>query len=242
MKRIVFGLIFAAVAAVCFGRDFSTAARLDSIDRELNAARNQLEVLDRDYYENIVWGRGRYTALGFSLWGNTDTRSLPRYNTSFGLSFSQGTSYLFPKGRGLGSFIKPGLDVRWVDVELMTYDSKMKRMSLLAGLCGIGPAVSIAPFSWTNNMMASFKIQIYGHYQPTFGLMAVRETAADRDDGDRIKRQKKESWSFESGYVHGIDFGVKLQWRRLAAGVEYRRGIGYRRTFSSTRLMIYYSF
>lgn len=242
MKRFVFGLIFAAMAAACFGRDFSTAARLDSIDRELNAARNQLEVLDRDYYENIVWGRGRYTALGFSLWGNTDTRSLPRYNTSFGVSFSQGTSYLFPKGRGFGSFIKPGLDVRWVDVELMTYDSKMKRMSLLAGLCGIGPAVSIAPFSWTNNMMASFKIQIYGHYQPTFGLMAVRETAADRDDGDRIKRQKKESWGFKHGYVHGIDFGVKLQWRRLAAGVEYRRGIGYRRTFSSTRLMIYYSF
>ena len=73
MNRFILCLIalLSAVSGVT-ARDFSVATRIDSIDRELAAARQQLAVLDADYYKNQVWGRGRYTSLGFILVGKTD--------------------------------------------------------------------------------------------------------------------------------------------------------------------------
>lgn len=291
MKRYLLGLVAIIVATGAFGRDFSAATRIDSLDREIATAREQLAVLDADYYKHSVWGLGRYTSIGFSLLGNTDLNGMPRNYSSFGLAINQGTTYLWPEGAGFGAFIKIGLDVRWFDLELTWYDKwhqrlefsssgalegstgltrypdalSMRRMSFLAGICGIGPTVSLAPFSWANNGMSSVKIQFYGHYLPSFGLMIYRGTPVDRE-GNTMKGLNRGSWVTSMGYVHGFDFGFKLRWQRFAAGVEYRWGIGrfpaetyrwrpaesfpltpdpnahYRRTFSSTRLQFSYSF
>lgn len=294
MKRTLLTLLIALIAAAAWARDFTDATRLDSLDRELAAAREKLAVLDADYYRHSVWGLGRYSALSFSLLGNTDLNCLPRNYSSFGLALSQGTTYLWPQGAGFGIFIKLGLDVRWADLELTFYDKfhqrlqfsgtgsldnhpstginrypdalSMRRMSFIAGVCGLGPAIAIAPFSWTNNGMASVKIQLYGHYIPSFGLMIYRGTPVDRD-GNRLKKLNRGPWTTSMGYVHAFDFGFKLRWRRFAAGIEYRWAIGhfppetyrwapaqpfplppdptaarYRRSFSSTRLSLAYSF
>lgn len=289
MNRIILCLIvlLGAVSAVA-ARDFSVATRIDSIDRELAVARRQLAVLDEDYYKNQVWGRGRYTSIGFVLVGNTDNESLPREYTSFGVFFNQGTSYLFPHGRGFGSFIKVGIDARWVDVELTTYDRTtrdltyssdvvsgtgftryparilLRRMTLTGGLCGIGPVVSIAPFSWSNNGMSSIKLTAYAHYIPSYTFNFYRGTPADLS-GERIKSLNRGPWVTEAAYVNMFDFGAKLQWSRFAVGVEGRHGWGhfpdrryrlnpanpfylnndgrrYRRTLITTRLTLSYSF
>lgn len=289
MNRIILCLIvlLGAVSAVA-ARDFSVATRIDSIDRELAVARQQLAVLDEDYYKNQVWGRGRYTSIGFVLVGNTDNESLPREYTSFGVFFNQGTSYLFPHGRGFGSFIKVGIDARWVDVELTTYDRTtrdltyssdvvsgtgftryparilMRRMTLTGGLCGIGPVVSIAPFSWSNNGMSSIKLTAYAHYIPSYTFNFYRGTPADLS-GERIRSLNRGPWVTEAAYVNMFDFGAKLQWSRFAVGVEGRHGWGqfpdrryrlnpanpfylnndgrrYRRTLITTRFTLSYSF
>ena len=269
------------------GRDFSVATRIDSIDRELAAARQQLALLDEDYYRNQVWGRGRYTSLGFLLLGNTDNESLPREYTSFGLYLNKGTAYLFPHGRGFGSFIKVGIDARWVDIEMTVYERThreltyssvsaksgvtrypaqvlMRRIGLIGGLCGIGPVVSIAPLSWTNNGMSSIKLTAYAHYMPSYAFNFYRGTPADTD-GKSIKNMNRGSWVTESAYVHMLDFGARLQWSRFGVGIESRRGTGifpdrfyhlhpatpfrlnndgsrYRRTFRSTRLTLSLTF
>lgn len=290
MKRFLLFLTALGVFSVVFGRDFSAATRIDSLDRELAAARKQLAALDEDYYRNSVWGKGRYTSLGFSLLGNTDIGGMPRNYSSFGISLNQGTTYLWPDGAGFGAFIKVGLDVRWVDLELTWYDKwhqrlefsssgalegsgltkypdalSMRRMSFLAGVCGVGPTVCIAPFSWTNNGMSSVKLQLYGHYLPTYGLMIYRGSPVDRE-GERLKNLERGPWVTSMGYVHGFDFGFKLRWQRFSAGVEYRWALGhfpaetyrwvpadsfhltadpdgrYKRSFSSTRLQFSYSF
>ena len=289
MNRLILCLIaLLSVVAAGQARDFSAATRIDSIDRELSAARQQLAVLDADYYKNQVWGRGRYTSLGFVLVGNTDNESLPREFTSFGIFFNQGTAYLFPSGKGFGSFIKVGIDARWVDVELTTYDRTtreltyssevisgsgftryparilMRRMTVTAGACGVGPVVSIAPFSWANNGMSSIKLTAYAHYIPSYTFNFYRGTPADLS-GEPIKGLKKGPWAMEAGYVHMFDFGAKLQWKRISVGVEGRHGRGrfpdrlyrykpadpfrlnndgsrYRRTFVAFRLTLSYAF
>ena len=290
MKRLLTALTAIIIASGAFGRDFSAATRIDSIDRELSAAREQLAILDADYYRHSVWGLGRYTSIAFSLLGNTDLNGMPRDYSSFGIALNQGTTYLWPEGAGFGSFIKLGLDMRWVDLELTFYDKwhqqlefnssgalgnhsgisrypdalSMRRMSFLAGICGVGPAISIAPFSWVNNGMASVKIQIYGHYLPSYGLLIYRGTPVDRD-GNRMKNLNRGPWTTSMAYVHTFDCGFKLRWKRFAAGIEFRWATGrfpaetyrwtpaepfpltpdphsrYRRTFSSTRLQFSYS-
>ena len=289
-KSVLFMILLAGTVFSSLGRDFSAATRIDSIDREIAAARERLDLLDADYYKNQVWGRGRYTSIGFTLLGHTDALSLPREYTSFGLCFNQGTSYLFPEGKGFGAFIKVGLDVRWVDLELVSYDPakrtpvfsgseglggigyeqfpsqlNIRRMSFTAGVCGIGPDIAIAPFSWANNRMSSIKINLYAHYQPAFGMCIYRATPVDAE-GERMKRLRRGPYVSELGFVNIVDYGAKLHWSRIAVGVEFRHGYGrfedktyrwkpaepfslngvdgarYRRTFSSTRFYLAYSF
>lgn len=289
IKRFYIITVFLVVWFTAGARDFSVATKIDSLDRQIAAAREQLDVLDAEYYQNHVWGRGRYTSIGFTLLGNTDTQFRPKEYNSFGFFINQGTTYLFPRGKGFGSFIKLGFDARWVDLELVKYDAvkrelmfgadaqlpgngitryprslSMQRLSFLAGVCGIGPSVSIAPFSWSNNGMASIKINLYAHYQPAFGLCVYRGTPVD-SEGERIKKLKRGPYVTEMGFVNIIDFGFRLQWSRFSAGVEYRRCFGrfpdatyrwkpaeafllnndgrhYRRTFASTRIALAYSF
>ncbi len=292
MKRNLLTLLIALIADVpaALGRDFSAATRIDSLDREISAARSQLAVLDSDYYRHAVWGRGRYTALSFSLLGNTDTDAFPRNYSSFGIALSQGTTYLWPQGAGFGSFLKIGLDMRWADLELTFYDKfhhqlqfpsdgslqnpssaltqypdalSMRRMSFIAGACGPGLAVAIAPFSWANNSMASVKIQLYGHYIPSFGMIISQGSPVDRDS-NRLKKLSRGPRTTSLAYVNAFDFGFKLRWARFAAGVEFRWAFAnfpaqtyrwfpaepfpltptstHRRSFSSTRLSLAYSF
>lgn len=289
MKKVILAFAFLlGVVQMVTARDFSVATRIDSIDRELAAARQQLAVLDADYYKNQVWGRGRYTSLGFVLVGNTDNESLPREFTSFGIFVNQGTAYLFPSGSGFGSFIKVGIDARWFDIELTTYDRTtreltyssevvsgsgftryparilMRRMTLTAGTCGIGPVVSIAPFSWSNNGMSSTKLTAYAHYIPSYTFNFYRGTPADLS-GEPVKGMSRGPWVTEAAYVNMFDFGAKLQWKRFSVGVEGRHGWGhfpdrlyrynpatpfrlnndgrrYRRTLITTRLTLSYAF
>ncbi len=291
MKKWIFVFCFLwGAIPVALGRDMSNSARIDSLDREIAAARERLDLLDADYYNNQVWGRGRYSAIGFTLLGHTDALNLPREYTSMGFYLNQGTSYLFPQGKGFGAFIKVGVDVRWVDVELIGYDAaeripvfsensglgglgfehypsklKIKRMSFMAGVCGVGPSVSIAPFSWANNRMASLKINLFAHYMPAFGMSIYRATPVDAD-GERMKRLKRGPYVCEPGFVNIIDYGAKIAWSRFAVGFEFRHAYGhfkdktyrwkpadsfslngtggdhYRRKFTSTRFFFAYSF
>ena len=291
MKKILTVLFcFIASGFVASARDYSSASRLDSIDRELADAYQRLDALDADYYRDYVWGRGRYSSIGFVLLGNTDSRARPREYSSFGFFLNQGTTYLFPRGKGFASFIKVGVDIRWVDLEITRYDPierpltfssakapssgsgltrypselKFRRLAFLAGAFGFGPAVTIAPFSWADNGLASLKLNLYAHYQPTFGLCTYRATPCD-SNGETLKNLSRGSRVNEIAYVHLVDFGVRVQWSRFSIGFEGRRGFGrfpdatyrwrpadpfplnndgtpYRRTFASTRLFFSYSF
>lgn len=106
--------------------------------------------------------------------------------------------------------------------------AQFSQMSLLAGLFGIGPIVTVAPLSFMNNPASALKVSLYFHYQPTFGLNAyrcglLRSTGENPLDG--VEMGEKEL-KCEMGYVSLMDFGFRIQWRNFGFGVEGRWGSG----------------
>lgn len=251
MKWMLFFMMFMGAVPVAGARseDYSVATRIDSLDREIAAARRELDLLNSERHQFEVWGKGRYMNFGTMTMCRTENEMYPRQYCSFGLFANKGTSYLFPKAKGFGGFIKVGVDVRWVDVELVKYHSdnrditfsgstgagkgvlsrypsylSMHYMNLTVGAFGVGPTVSIAPLAWVDKGISSLKLSLYVHYQPCYGLNVFRGVPYDTEN--RKMNLKHGGAVYESGFVSLVDFGARLQWHNFGLGVEGRRGAG----------------
>lgn len=185
-----------------------------------------------------IWGQGRYTNIGYSF-ASTKAGGY-KDNGSFGISLTKGASYLFPS-KPVAGMLKFGFDINWFDISFAKYksvnremnpedffdsdfdddygydygeedfDINIGRMSLLVGALGIGPNVSIAPFSSFNNQARFLKASIYFHYQPTFGAYFVAE------NGD---------YEASYAYCNMFQFGGKITWKFIGLGVEGHWGSG----------------
>ncbi|MDE5813815.1 MAG: hypothetical protein K2H72_05970 [Muribaculaceae bacterium] len=222
-----------------------------------------------------IWKRGKYTSIFYAPSAScTELGVKSKSDWTFGLN--KGTTYLFPS-RPIAGILKVGFDVRWFDISVTRYKKNyyeldgsqdsgwdndydddwdddflpnIGRYDIHIGAFGIGPAVSVAPFSRFDNEARFIRATLYFHYQPTFGVHLLSE------DGEMES---------STAYCNMMDFGGKIQYRRFAIGVEGKWGSGnysnlvssddfnddyesaessgkLKRKFSSTRLFISFSF
>ena len=222
-----------------------------------------------------IWKSGKYTSIFYAPSAScTELGYKSKSAWTFGLN--KGTSYFFPS-RPIAGMLKVGFDVRWFDLSVTRYKKNnyeyvgaeaydwdddyedeweddflpdIGRYDIHIGAFGIGPVVSVAPFSSFDNEARFIRATLYFHYQPTFGLHLLSE------DGDM---------ETSTAYCNMMDFGGKIQYRRFAIGVEGKWGTGkysnlvssddfyddyesdsssgkLKRKFSSTRLFISFTF
>lgn len=107
--------------------------------------------------------------------------------------------------------------------------TKFNQMTILAGMFGIGPTVTVAPFSFMQNAASPLTINFYFHYQPTLGVNMYQVQNVYAPQGsDPIAGEAKgdKQLCFELGYVSLMDLGFRIKWRFIGIGVEGRWGSG----------------
>lgn len=104
------------------------------------------------------------------------------------------------------------------------------QMQFLAGLIGIGPTVTVAPLSFLDNAASQLRVNLYFHYQPTFGANFYKAKTVYAPagtppvDGEALSDESE--MLSELGYVSMFDWGFKFQWRNFGLGFECRWGSG----------------
>lgn len=225
MKKIS-AILFAFFAGILCMNAQDDAWRADSLQAELNKRDAQLQKAEQKQRNSGIWGKARYTRIGYVL-GQFDTDYDPIEKTQFGVYIGKGNSFLFPS-QPVANMVKFGFDVNWFEYTINKYESKkiwdedgshsfidkvsnIGRLNMFIGALGIGPNVTVAPFSKFNNAAQYIKASIYFHYQPTFGINMLL------DDGD-----------FETSfaYCNMWQFGGNIKWKNIGIGVEGYWGSG----------------
>lgn len=235
----------------------------------------------QDMYSR-TWGKGRFTRLGYSV-SNTSGQGITE-DGKFSFFLTKGTTYYFPK-TPIAKMLKIGVDAVWFDAQVTKYKSVATGSAVSSTLdnidgvdqdvkdqvnevvdevtdevgfdptkigiwnlslaMGVGPNVSIAPFALTNiKIMQPLRLSVYFHYAPTVSLYMK--------SNDNIE--------VSTAYVNMMNFGLNLQYRKLALGYEYRWGNGkfkpisfgdeegetgsskYTRKFANNRIYLQFTF
>lgn len=219
-----------------------------------------------------IWKGGKYASIFFAPSASSTELGI-KSKAAWNFGLSKGTSYLFPS-KPIAGILKVGFDVRWIDISVIKYKKNafslendfdgddewgdvtddflpdIGRYDIHIGAFGIGPVVSVAPFSSFNNEARFIRATLYFHYQPTYGLHVLSE------DGELESSM---------AYCNMMDFGGKIQYRRFALGIEGHWGSGkysdmisnddfdddyasdsssgkLKRKFSSTRIFVAFTF
>lgn len=213
-------------------------SKLEYVSGELTRIDAENQKLAQEKKWNGIWGKGRYTMLAYSL-SSSVTAAGVKTKADISVALAKGNQYFFNK-RPFGDIVKIGLDVRWFDLNFVKYknteyeitdgwiegnwsdgiDADLGFLDRFANLgiydvhisaFGIGPVVSIAPFSHLNNAARYFRTTLYFHYRPTFGMHLVS------DDGEI---------ETSMAYCNMMDFGGKFQYRYISLGLESNWGNG----------------
>lgn len=272
MKRFLLLILSAAVYSGIVAQTPSDSTEI--LKQELEEANEMLaekdlEIarLERESKWAGIWGKGKYTMISYAPSASVKAEGI-KEKSSFSFAISKGNSYFFPK-KPIAGLLKVGFDMRWTDIQVTKYkkgeyittdnwntgnddvDDMLSDLNNLGvwdlhiGAFGVGPVVSVAPFSMMDNGARFLRATLYFHYQPTFGLHLVSQ------DGD-LKTSM--------AYCNMFDFGGKIQYRAIALGVENRWGSGkyseiisfedddedshgkIKRKFSSFRVYVAFSF
>ncbi|MDE5662461.1 MAG: hypothetical protein K2I37_00285 [Muribaculaceae bacterium] len=97
--------------------------------------------------------------------------------------------------------------------------TEFNHMSMMLGALGVGPTLTVAPLTFMDNQAASLRLNLYFHYQPTFGCNLYHTNTQYKD-------YKESDLLAEMGYVNMFDWGFKLQWKTFGLGMECRWGSG----------------
>lgn len=259
MKKKALAALMICGACIAANAQYNYTSE-DQLQQQLEAetAANQ-----RNYRSNIIddiWSNNSYTYLGYVASNSSVTgHDITKVNEDgkFGFFMTQGTSFLFPS-HPLANHLKIGFDMNWFDISAAKYNGDksllsqgyhdVNRWSILIGAFGIGPHISVAPFTGLYNQVSSIRISAWAHYQPTFGMYLTNF------DGDN---------NLQMAYCNTFQVGAKLFWKFIGVGIEKdwssgkfkvpSGGYGYDsdifrhkekvlRHFDSTRFFIAFSF
>jgi hypothetical protein len=227
MKRI----ITFAVAVVSTIASFAQTDVDSTAVAQASRLQDQAAQLQDDSRQAAIWGRARYTNIGYAItdFANED-ESPSRCKWSFFIT--KGACYNFPS-HALGGVVKFGVDARWFDVQLSKlksfdqsewssvidrtggYDDEYSLPDIggyfLTLGVGIGPRVTVAPFSSLDSKARFLKASLYFHYRPT--LAAYFKSENDESDA-------------ACGFCNMMDFGGSISYRAVAIGIEGSWGSG----------------
>jgi hypothetical protein len=230
MKRLLTLAVVAISAIAASAQTYGDSALIAQRD----SLQNILDKQELQKREKAIWGKGRYTNLGYAITdfapeGESPTRS------KWSFFISKGTTYNFPR-HPLAGLVKIGLDVRWFDIQaskLKGFDQSewsstidrtvadpdddesielpnIGEYVITAGM-GIGPRVTVAPFSSFNNKARYLKASLYFHYRPSYTGYLYCE------DGDV---------EVSHGFYNMFDFGGTINYRFISLGIEGNWGNG----------------
>lgn len=207
-------------------------SRADSLQNKLDliAAKEAQQKLD-----NTIWGKGRFLRLAYSVSETTDEFG-PVEKGMYGFAITKGTSYRLHKNP-IAGMLKFSIDAVWIDAQFTKFktpysdvdwtsqivppendsdddelsDFNIGRMSMSFGM-GIGPNVSVAPFSTTSiKALQPLRATLYFLYSPTVQLYAKSQ------EGDV---------ELSTAFCNMMNFGGYLTYRKISLGVEGRWGRG----------------
>ena len=236
MKRIFTSIIMAGAMLCVSAQNY--ASEVDSLQSALTAANARLERVaeqERKANEKSIWGRGRYTKIGYSF-AQTKLEGANVEDGKFGIFAQKGTNYRV--GPVIADVLRFGIDAVWFDLNFNSYKSpstaegnwtapivpdpdysydddenqfNIGRMAATAGM-GLGPSVTVAPFArFDNKNLRCLRASLYFHYVPSAGAYIMSE------DGDA-----EFSWAF----CNMFEFGGMVTWKWISLGVEGHFGSG----------------
>lgn len=175
-----------------------------------------------------IWKQKTYFKLSYNF-SETAIEGTAVEKSQYGFGLTTGRTWLFPK-EPVAGMLKFGFDLNYFDIQVAKYNSayggfnipdgmieegeddfNIGRWSLQLGVLGIGPNVSIAPFSKMSNAARFLKASVYFHYQPTVGAYMASE------DGDI---------DASYAYCNIFQLGGQITWKFIGVGVEANWGSG----------------
>lgn len=177
-----------------------------------------------------IWKQKRYFKLSYNF-SQTQQAGRALEKAKFGFGLTSGQTWLFPK-QPVAGMLKFGFDVNYFDIQVAKYHSpgsafnipddffnkdeensfdNLGRWGLQLGILGVGPNVSIAPFSSMDNGARFLRASLYFHYQPTLGAYLVSE------DGDVDAAY---------AYCNIFQLGGQITWKFIGLGIEANWGSG----------------
>ena len=248
MKKTIVSLVFGMLATVAQAQGITT------VEDIMNEQQKVTNLNAKEEHFRQVWARKHYFNLGYVtgemmspkeniLTGVDNPKYVSNKSSNWGLSLMMGNNIGLHK-KPIANTVKINLDIAF-DLTLChyaaqdngTYDSSKKTSSdslflmpwnpenykLQVGL-GLGPSVTVAPFTALNNQELHFiKLNIYYHigYQLS-GLLQCIEDNADmgKDTDAHNKFYEKQN---NLAYGHGLTsvFGFNLSWKAIGIGYEY---------------------
>lgn len=185
-------------------------------------------------YSQSAFKRTKFVNFGY-VSSTIKPENSPKWGSNYGFSFSNGNRYWLHK-TPIAGMIKFALDATWIDItytnlKVMTWEEEyggstrygyddyyddddefseinIGSHQLEIGL-GIGPSVTIAPFTAAQNQLKDLRGTLYFHCIPSFSGIFM-------DQGDGMK--------LNYGIVPFLKFGGCINWKALSFWVEGRWG------------------
>lgn len=232
MKRVLISIMTVLLGLpMVFAREVAEDVEvIEVVENETSQGKEIQKPQNKDF--SGIWKQKKYWKLSYNL-AQTQAEGDPVEKAKFGFGVTSGRTWLFPK-QPVADMLKFGFDVNFGDLQVAKFGSpysgfnipkddndneggfldkfsNLGRWSLQVGVLGIGPNVSIAPFSRMNNDARFLKASIYFHYQPTLGIYLISE------DGDV---------DASLAYCNIFQFGSQISWKFIGIGIEGNWGSG----------------
>lgn len=234
MKKLLTIIFMGACALTGAAQTDGNDLRADSLQQVIDEMNLKA---DREAINKIIWGKGRFTRLGYS-WSQTADEFSPIEKSKYSFFLTKGTTYRFPK-QPIAGLLKIGIDAIWFDAQFTKYTSPYDSQEWTSEFVtmpsaydededfdfdfnigcmgasfamGIGPNVSVAPFALTDiNGLRPLRVSAYFHYSPTFQLYLKS------NDGDV---------EISTAFCNMMNLGCTLTYRAIGIGYEARWGNG----------------
>lgn len=200
-----------------------------------------------------IWKNNKGIVLGIITHQSLKWEEGPikcQYNSNYGFSLSNGTTYLWPAGEGwAGNRIKVGVSTRWFDISYVNYSDKIE----LKGLTGSRGYDDFDPsdYWYDDDEEIDFDLGVHQLHMGV-GVGPAVDIAPFGDKTNQLKYLRANlychfnpsvsaviykdgngdtnaSWAF----VPAVDYGLEFQWRFIVLGVEGRWGTAKYKTIFS---------
>lgn len=236
MKKIL-SLLAAALLTTTAIQAQEPTDSIAILKNQIDSIQIEKDNLSKTLKWQSIWSNNKYTMISYAPSTDVTVDGAYKEDAKFSFALTKGNTY-YLHSKPIGGILKIGLDLRWFDLQATKYEKidyetsdnwqdspsfgdedddeilemldDIGRWDLHIGM-GIGPTVTVAPFSMFDNASKHIRLSFYGHYQPSFGINLISQ------DGD-----VESSTAFCNMY----NYGGKLVYRRISLGIEKQWGEG----------------